>query len=270
MRSNDKNERVARIVARGVMLTALLAMTLVGAAIKSVQARAAQSSTPAAPSAQAPAKGAQEGIGVHGHWTIDVKNPNGTLARHVEFENGLCVSSASVQNASGGDTIIAELLAGITTIGGWEIVLGSPTIPTGAAASGPACPLQAIYTLEQNNDGNVVGVNGGPSLCALTANCFPNLNPPTLNSISLLNVVTLAGQFTVPGPTTNSVTISAVGTVVNNCGGGGSISAEACVKTISNVQQFTGAYLTGVAPMPAAITVVGGQSVSVNVQLSFH
>jgi hypothetical protein len=30
-----------------------------------------------------------EGIGVHGYWIIDVRNPDGTLASHTEFENEL-------------------------------------------------------------------------------------------------------------------------------------------------------------------------------------
>jgi hypothetical protein len=269
MRSNDKNETVARFAARGVMLAALLAMMCVG--VNGVQAGAAKSSTAAASAAHAPAKGAHEGIGIHGHWTIEVRNPDGTLARHVEFENGLCISQANGNQTTfeGGDQIIATLLAGATSIGGWEILLGSPAIPTGAAASGPACPLQAVYTLEQKNDASATGVNGSGPLCTLATNCFPNLNPPTLNAV-LVNVVTLAGQFTVPGPTTNSVTISAVGTSVGNCGGGGSLTAQSCVSQFASYFQFTGAYLTGVAPMPAAITVIGGQSVSVNVQFSFH
>jgi hypothetical protein len=41
-------------------------------------------------------KGAQkEGIKVHGHWTIDVRNPDGTLVRHSEFENALSVYGAA-------------------------------------------------------------------------------------------------------------------------------------------------------------------------------
>src|ERR1700747_3718133 len=33
--------------------------------------------------------GQHEGIKVHGHWTIEVRNPDGSLTRHVEFENSL-------------------------------------------------------------------------------------------------------------------------------------------------------------------------------------
>ena len=40
------------------------------------------------------AQGPQEGIKVHGHWVIDVRNPDGTLASHAEFENALMPSGA--------------------------------------------------------------------------------------------------------------------------------------------------------------------------------
>src|SRR5262245_35623432 len=36
---------------------------------------------------QESAKGPGLGIKVHGHWTIDVRNPDGSLASHNEFEN---------------------------------------------------------------------------------------------------------------------------------------------------------------------------------------
>src|SRR5262245_56145523 len=41
----------------------------------------------ARPSEVAPAPGPQVGIEAHGHWTIEIRNPNGTLAERREFEN---------------------------------------------------------------------------------------------------------------------------------------------------------------------------------------
>ena len=38
--------------------------------------------------------GSHEGIKVHGHWTIEVRNPDGSLAMHREFENSLIQSQA--------------------------------------------------------------------------------------------------------------------------------------------------------------------------------
>src|SRR5262249_34009856 len=39
-------------------------------------------------------RGPGDGIKFHGHWTIDVKNPDGSLASHHEFENALIGSGA--------------------------------------------------------------------------------------------------------------------------------------------------------------------------------
>ncbi len=67
--------------------------------------------------AQAPANGTRapkEGITVHGHWTIDVRQPDGTLVTHREFENALTAQGAA---------LIADLLAGRVVPSNWRIGL---------------------------------------------------------------------------------------------------------------------------------------------------
>ncbi len=75
------------------------------------------SSDPAAGLAvsSAPGGAPQEGIKVHGHWTVEVTNPDGTLAERREFDNAL-VSSASW----------AKIFARQMSFGGWEIELMQP------------------------------------------------------------------------------------------------------------------------------------------------
>ena len=61
------------------------------------------------------AQGPQEGIKVHGHWAIEVRNPDGTLASHTEFENALM---------PGGAGILAMLLGRTApTVRGWTVTL---------------------------------------------------------------------------------------------------------------------------------------------------
>jgi hypothetical protein len=55
-----------------------------------------------------------QGVKVHGHWVIDVRNPDGTLAQHRDFENSL---------VSGGQGFLVGLLSGYLTPGDWMIVL---------------------------------------------------------------------------------------------------------------------------------------------------
>jgi hypothetical protein len=66
-----------------------------------------------APATTETAAGPKEGLTVHGHWTIDVRNPDGTLVEHREFENALSIG--------GGDIFLAEVLGRISTVGGWQI-----------------------------------------------------------------------------------------------------------------------------------------------------
>lgn len=54
-------------------------------------------------------------IQVHGHWVMDVKNPDGTLAAHKEFENSLTTGMNQ------GNNFLATLLAGSTVPGPWAM-----------------------------------------------------------------------------------------------------------------------------------------------------
>jgi hypothetical protein len=61
-----------------------------------------------------------ESVSVHGHWTIEVMNPDGTLADRREFDNAFYTTS--------GREFLVRLLARQTSVGGWSIrLLGNPT-----------------------------------------------------------------------------------------------------------------------------------------------
>jgi hypothetical protein len=76
--------------------------------------------------AQTPQGGPSEGIKVHGHWTLDITNPDGTPAGRYEFENALA-------NHLGGGKALAELLAGSAGAGHFTIWLGTtPNTPCNA------------------------------------------------------------------------------------------------------------------------------------------
>jgi hypothetical protein len=63
--------------------------------------------------------GVSEGIQVHGHWVIEVRNPDGTLATRREFENDL--------EQPNGAFFLMELLATRATAGNWKVYLGGPS-----------------------------------------------------------------------------------------------------------------------------------------------
>jgi hypothetical protein len=75
------------------------------------------------------AAGPSEGIQVHGDWTIDVYNPDGSLDQHVEFSNALTVFGART---------LAQLVSGNASEGDWQILLL-------AGSSDPApCPSNSL------------------------------------------------------------------------------------------------------------------------------
>jgi hypothetical protein len=57
-----------------------------------------------------------EGIKVHGHWTIDVLNRDGSLAAHYEFQNALA-------NHLGASTFLNGVLSRTKRMGLWSITL---------------------------------------------------------------------------------------------------------------------------------------------------
>ena len=98
----------------------------VGPAAKSPAAEEENVTAQASSSQENPSRGGQhEGIKVHGHWTIEVRNPDGAVINHREFENSL---------QSSGGIALASILAGAASPGMWEIRLN------GSASTPSPCP----------------------------------------------------------------------------------------------------------------------------------
>ena len=128
--------------------------------------------TAVAQSGSAPAVGSQaqshpsgkpgEGIKVHGHWTIDVRNADGTLAWHNEFENALVPSS--------GAQALSALLTGTKTFGRWEVSLIGATgacSPEGELAVPIFCQIAPQFATGGSSDtveltGNVTASHADP------------------------------------------------------------------------------------------------------------
>jgi hypothetical protein len=86
----------------------------------------------AAVSRAAEGGGTAEGITVHGHWTIDILNPDGSLDSHHEIENAL---------QTGGAAKLARFLGRTNAPSLWQVYLySSPGAPNCSSGS-PACIL---------------------------------------------------------------------------------------------------------------------------------
>lgn len=85
--------------------------------------------TTAAQAADARGGGPSEGIKVHGHWTIEVRNPDGSLASRHEFKNALVPGE--------GDAALARMFHRNQLSWKWVVEVGEVT---GDGMGGPCLP----------------------------------------------------------------------------------------------------------------------------------
>lgn len=120
-----------RTAGLGVCFGILLVLGSVSTHADETQAAMAVAKPTAAP-AGSPA-GPREGFRVHGRWTIEVRDPDGTLVERREFENALVIPS--------GANYLANIMGRARSVGGWRInVVGAVQICE-SAGSPAACEI---------------------------------------------------------------------------------------------------------------------------------
>lgn len=212
-----------------------------------------------APTSKRAPKGNHEGITVHGHWIIEVRNPDGKLVSRTEFENSLTGS---------GSVLLANLLSGQASSGGWAIVLSvmNPATNGGQLPCGNSGGLYSCY------------IYSPPvSNCATaTADCFPTLaiTPSSYQSVATgVPIVTLQGTAVAGN---NSGVIGLVSTYMAQCAS--TVAPGNCTTANGNIQlgqdwifnnAFTSRNLDGVGTDPPQVNVTSGQTIAVTVTFSF-
>jgi hypothetical protein len=191
------------------------------------------------------ASGLSQGIKMHGHWVIDIKNQDGSLAQHHEFENSIQYD---------GQQLLTGLLSGYAVMGQWEIYFTSPSGQTSpcTAASYPFCAIVQSTTAQP-----------GIFACGVYT-CVPGLTVTPTFGVG--PSVVLAGSITAPG----AGVIGSVGTGYNACGNSGAGATYATQTPAACQTATTGAYggtSTYVSISP--ISVVAGQIIQVTVTLTF-
>jgi hypothetical protein len=181
----------------------------------------------------------QEGVKVHGHWIIDVKNPDGSLAEHRDFEN-------SLSNAN----IMVELLYGILVPADFAVLLYGSTPPCSTSNSSYPCVIaHNLSTLPAN------------AICG-TYYCVTGLTvTPTLGGSPSL---VLAGNLTA----TQAGNINTVATYIGTCGSSNptptTVSPSTCAAG-NNGYGYSGLTQTSITSVP----VVSGQIIQVTVTITF-
>jgi hypothetical protein len=212
-------------------------------------------------------KDKSDSVRIHGYWKIDVREPNGKLVSHTEFENALTTGDP---NGLSGDFFLANVLAGnlvssSTVSNVTTLSVGITTLQIGVNTSGLTPKTGATFSGDNNT---VTVLPTGP--CGGQGCLVPTtvaLNPPN-------NQVTLSSTF--PSTSADPFTITQVGTFVN-------------VTTLKvSTAGFLGTTLGGTANSltsrtlaappncgtsslgPCTVPVSPNQLVSVNVTLSFQ
>lgn len=200
-----------------------------------------------------PASGLNQSLKMHGHWIIDIKDPDGTLRQHHEFENSIQYD---------GQNYLVGLMSGYGAAGPWEIYFSS----VGAVAATSPCdtgtfPYCAIVYSTATQPG--LFVCSGLYTCAQNLTITPTFGVgPTL---------TLSGSIAA----TQAGSIGFVGTGLSACGGAaGANGYPTAISTITPTQcyasttsSFSG---TGTSTtLGSPISVAKGQIMQVTVVLSF-
>jgi hypothetical protein len=257
-------------------------------------APATLAATPATATAQAPAqdssakkstpRGQHEGITVHGHWIIEVRNPDGKLASHTEFENALSpgfpfpIISGLTAQVSSGAAFLSALMAGqaVITPGNWAILLEgtflplpSPGAPCVTAQTYGSCFIFSSATVPNFVQGPICngGVPGGPGLSC-------NLTVSPLGTAQNLTGFQLSGTVAA----TQAGTVSAVATMnFNACGPPIVPNCPFFIPAVNDgLVALTARNLDGNTPTGAAagdpnpVPVTSGQTIAVTVTITFQ
>jgi hypothetical protein len=102
--------------------------------------------------------GPQEGIKVHGHWSIVIKNPDGSVASRHEFENALA--------APGGSALLTQIMARAGTPGFYVVSLINSQV--GASPCGStACTVSEPGTVTATSTNLTVTATANPFAAVL-------------------------------------------------------------------------------------------------------
>jgi hypothetical protein len=176
-----------------------------------------------------------EGIKVHGHWTIEVRDPDGSLVERREFDNALA--------STGGNMMLTSILGRDKTVGNWQVWTRSQI--ASEVCEEPAGTPDIQCHIVEAGDPSAVGQNKFFETLVVSLPAGP---PYSLN---------LSGSLTAQ----RDGSIERVNTVLYFCGS--AVASDACVGTGTSSGWITDTLL------PSPVAVLTGQQVLVNVVISF-
>lgn len=274
-RAYGKLNCAARFRALALSAAAALVLLCPGASwarshteVKSGQSAKAAAAPKQSPTAKPPTKGLNTGITVHGWWKIDVRNPDGKLVRHVEFENSLDPGYSSGYNAftPGGAAYLNNLMLGqapVPTV--WQIILTGPGGLTNAfgaqSTTNAPCEQAGVYPLCYISMPSPT--NGFATSCTVQPGVGCNLSLTPQGTAPNYTGIVLSGTVNANPPGTGGTgQISTVATQVLACGVPYNLPCSAYTFWFS----FTSSTNFPGAP----ITVSTGQTITATVAITFQ
>jgi hypothetical protein len=197
--------------------------------------------------------GLHQGIKLHGHWIIDVKNPDGKLVQHRDFQNSILYD---------GQQYLTALMSGYAVAGTYAIYFANNgATNTNAVCTAGQFPYCAIV---QSTTASL-----GPQFCSFYQ-CVGGLTVTPTFGVG--PTVKLAGNITAP----NAGIIAVVYTAPSGCNAQGVTTVQpTSVATITPAQCMvtTGGYSMGGTStgttLASPVSVVAGQIIQITVTLSF-
>jgi hypothetical protein len=219
-----------------------------------------------APERAATGGGGHEGIQLHGHWTIDVRNPDGKLVKHNTFENQLQYD---------GTQYLTALLSGYGVGGDYAIYFTNATAQaTASATTNVVCPAPTSTTTSTFPYCSIVqNITTQPGIFhCMHYVCVGGLTTSATfaSGVGLPNF-TLAGSITAPqaGAVVN-VYVGFNGCNISSTVTPPTATGPATITAAACESQTVGSYggtMSGTTITP--ITVVAGQIIQITVTYTF-
>jgi hypothetical protein len=270
----------SKTVVAGAGVSAEATATNLATAPQAASAKIVADSTASA--GQSVPQGRHEGITVHGHWSIEVRNTDGTLASRQAFDNELMDSGAQ---------LLGNLLSGTVSPAGWGLhIFGTNPTQVPASQPGPcgagAMSLNGTAFGFVPNPGTVfcslyeAGTSSGAAICSqgIPTTFCTLTRTPAIGTAVIANsgkvAITLSGTFPALNPGyvggVASDLLICMGNLPTSNAGLASYSASTCMTGLpagefGETNFFTGTLLSS----PVQIT-AGGQTVAVTLTLSFQ
>src|SRR5579871_6654695 len=149
-----------------------------------------QSTKPAAASAEKEDNGNHEGIKVHGHWVLQIRNRDGSVASRREFDNSLATGP------NNGGAALSQILAGVVVVRPWFVQFssgGKAVLGVTTAQTSCGYPCSNFLTIDFNSEPGQLVFQGVTPLATAATTVDTVSNLVGLCGISV-NPVTCIGQ----------------------------------------------------------------------------